>query len=105
MFGSLHSISVCATFTIYCLPFLPYSFVVKDEYKKLEVLAFEMETTIASLEEELSVAHKEKDEATSQAEGLSCELHTLSEELNMSKMELATLKEEVSCLVSCSAQF
>lgn len=72
----------------------------QDEYKKLEVLAFEMETTIASLEEELSVAHKEKDEATSQAEGLSCELNTLSEELNMSNMELATLKEEVSCLKS-----
>lgn len=64
------------------------------------MLAFEMETTIASLEDELAVAHREKDEAISQAESLSCELHSLSEELNVSNLGLATLQEEVSGLVS-----
>ncbi|KAF6158382.1 hypothetical protein GIB67_022462, partial [Kingdonia uniflora] len=33
-----------------------------DEYKKLEVLALEIETTIASLEEDLAKTHKEKEE-------------------------------------------
>ncbi|KAI5682714.1 hypothetical protein M9H77_03942 [Catharanthus roseus] len=72
----------------------------QEEYKRLEVLAFEMETTIASLEDELAVAHREKDEAISQAESLSCELHSLSEELNVSNLGLATLQEEVSGLKS-----
>lgn len=38
---------------LYCLVLSYFSFSgVKEEYRKREVLAFEMETTIASLEEE-----------------------------------------------------
>lgn len=72
----------------------------QEEYKRLEVLAFEMETTIASLEEELEVTHGEKDEAILKAESLASELHALSEELNITNVELAALKEEVTCLKS-----
>lgn len=66
----------------------------------MEVLAFEMETTIASLEEELTISHAEKEEANSRAENLACELQALSDELNMSNTELSMLKEELSCVVS-----
>lgn len=79
-----------------------YFLLLKDEYKRLEVLAFEMETTIASLEEELAVTREEKEETILRAETLASELHAISEELNMSNVELATLREEVSCLVSFS---
>lgn len=81
------------------LSYFPFSGV-KEEYRKLEVLAFEMETTIASLEEELTISHAENEEANSRAENLACELQALSDELNMSNTELSMLKEEVSCLVS-----
>ncbi|KAJ8535599.1 hypothetical protein K7X08_023319 [Anisodus acutangulus] len=77
---------------------------VQEEYRKLEVLAFEMETTIASLEEELTISHAEKEEANSRAENLACELQALSDELNMSNTELSMLKEEVSCLRLCSEE-
>ncbi|WMV24061.1 hypothetical protein MTR67_017446 [Solanum verrucosum] len=78
--------------------------VVQEEYRKLEVLAFEMETTIASLEEELTISHAENEEANSRAENLACELQALSDELNMSNTELSMLKEEVSCLRLCSEE-
>ncbi|XP_049392243.1 kinesin-like protein KIN-7O isoform X1 [Solanum stenotomum] len=78
--------------------------VVQEEYRKLEVLAFEMETTIASLEEELTTSHAENEEANSRAENLACELQALSDELNMSNTELSMLKEEVSCLRLCSEE-
>ncbi|XP_019245888.1 PREDICTED: kinesin-like protein KIN-7O isoform X2 [Nicotiana attenuata] len=77
---------------------------VQEEYRKLEVLAFEMETTIASLEEELTISHAEKEEAISRAENLACELQALSDELNMSNTELNMLKEEVSSLRLCSEE-
>ncbi|KAI3472268.1 hypothetical protein Pfo_029756 [Paulownia fortunei] len=69
-----------------------------EEYKKLEVLAFEMETTIASLEDQVAMANEEKDVATSRAESLSCDLQELSDELHLSNSELSKLKEEVSVL-------
>ncbi|XP_055801402.1 kinesin-like protein KIN-7O isoform X2 [Solanum dulcamara] len=75
--------------------------VVQEEYRRLEVLAFEMETTIASLEEELTISHAENEEANSRAENLACELQALSDEVNMSNTELSMLKEEVSCLRLC----
>ncbi|XP_027069713.2 kinesin-like protein KIN-7O isoform X2 [Coffea arabica] len=77
----------------------------QEEYKRLEVLAFEMETTIASLEEELQVTRGEKEEAILKAESLASELHALSEELNMTNVELAALKEEVTCLESSLEEY
>ncbi|GFP80821.1 kinesin-related protein 4 [Phtheirospermum japonicum] len=69
-----------------------------EEYKKLELLAFEMEDTIASLEDELTMANEEKDAATSRAESLASDLQSLSDELSLSNSELCALKEEVSVL-------
>ncbi|KAL3533577.1 hypothetical protein ACH5RR_007098 [Cinchona calisaya] len=77
----------------------------QEEYKRLEVLAFEMETTIASLEEELAVTCGEKEDAMLRAETLASELHALSEELKMSNLELSTVKEEVSCLKSSLEEY
>ncbi|XP_059646136.1 kinesin-like protein KIN-7O isoform X2 [Cornus florida] len=70
----------------------------QEEYKKLEVLAFEMETTIASLEEELAAANGEKEQATTRNECVVSELHALSDKLSMSNSELSMLQEEVSSL-------
>nr|GMD43022.1 kinesin-like protein KIN-7O isoform X1 [Ipomoea batatas] len=72
----------------------------QEEYKKLEVLAFEMETTIASLEEQLTIANEEKEEAESRAGSLESDIQTLSDELNVSNAELSVLKEEVLNLKS-----
>ncbi|CAA2972323.1 kinesin KIN-7O [Olea europaea subsp. europaea] len=71
---------------------------VEEDYKRLEVLAFEMEATIASLEEQLSIAHGDKDVATLRSESLASDLKELSDELNDTKSKLSTLKEEVSAL-------
>ncbi|KAL6987278.1 hypothetical protein U1Q18_013029, partial [Sarracenia purpurea var. burkii] len=70
-----------------------------EDYKKLEVLAFEMETTIASLEEELAAANEEKGVAVSRAESLASDFQILSNKLNTSNSELNALQEEVSDLV------
>ncbi|XP_022883144.1 kinesin-like protein KIN-7O [Olea europaea var. sylvestris] len=70
----------------------------QEDYKRLEVLAFEMEATIASLEEQLSIAHGDKDVATSRSETLASDLKELSDELYDTKSKLSTLKEEVSAL-------
>lgn len=40
----------------------------QEDYRNLEVLAFEMEATIASLEEEVTAAHKKKEETKEQEE-------------------------------------
>ncbi|CAL5325135.1 unnamed protein product [Camellia sinensis] len=72
----------------------------QDEYKKLEVLAFEMETTIASLEEELATANEEKEMAISRSESLASDLQALSDNLNMSNSKMNTLEEEISDLRS-----
>ncbi|GAV72551.1 LOW QUALITY PROTEIN: Kinesin domain-containing protein [Cephalotus follicularis] len=70
-----------------------------EDYKKLEVLAFEMETTIASLEDELASAYREKEEAISRNEGLASKLEGLSEKLNISNSERYSLQEEFSSLI------
>ncbi|WOG87596.1 hypothetical protein DCAR_0206826 [Daucus carota subsp. sativus] len=74
--------------------------VMQEDYRKLEVLAFEMETTIASLEEELSTARAEKEHATSTIEGLDVEMQSLSDKLVMSNSELSVFEEAVSTLIS-----
>ncbi|GMH08127.1 hypothetical protein Nepgr_009967 [Nepenthes gracilis] len=66
----------------------------QEDYKKLEVLAFEMETTIASLEEDLSKANQEKEEFSFRIESLSSELEVLSDELNALNAERSMLHEE-----------
>ncbi|KAL8089861.1 hypothetical protein AgCh_039355 [Apium graveolens] len=72
----------------------------QEDYKNLEVLAFEMETTIASLEEELASAHAEKEQATSTIESLDIEMQSLSDKLMVSNSELVVYKEAVSTLIS-----
>ncbi|XP_042515640.1 kinesin-like protein KIN-7O isoform X2 [Macadamia integrifolia] len=67
----------------------------QEEYKKLEVLAFEMETTIASLEEELEAANREKAEAIIRNEVLTSELEAMSCKLESSNLELKMSQEEV----------
>ncbi|KAG5537103.1 hypothetical protein RHGRI_024518 [Rhododendron griersonianum] len=82
---------------------LPASFdqTLQEDYKKLEVLAFEMETTIASLEEELAAAREEKDVTVSRTESLTSDLQTLYDKLSLSNLELSTLQGEVSDLRLC----
>ncbi|KAK4412869.1 Kinesin-like protein KIN-7O [Sesamum alatum] len=70
----------------------------EEEYKKLEVVAFEMETVIGALEDQLARANGEKDAATSRAESLASDMQALSNELYLSNSELSTLKEEVFSL-------
>lgn len=68
----------------------------------MEVYAFEMETRIVSLEEELSAAIREKEETLSRNDDLTSEVEDLSEKLNISKLEQETLQEEVAALVRFS---
>ncbi|TKY58157.1 Centromere-associated protein E [Spatholobus suberectus] len=70
----------------------------QEEHKKLEVFAFESETRIASLEEEIKAILKEKEVVISINEGLTSELEGLTEKLNTSTSELYNLKEEISAL-------
>ncbi|XP_021894533.1 kinesin-like protein KIN-7O [Carica papaya] len=70
----------------------------QEDYEKLEVLAFEMETTIASLEEKLAMALQEKEEAISRNVDLASELESISKNLDLSSSELTVLQEEVSGL-------
>ncbi|KAD6453624.1 hypothetical protein E3N88_08329 [Mikania micrantha] len=74
----------------------------QEEYKKLEVLAFEMETTIGSLEEKLAITDDEKQQAVLRSETLAFEVEELTEKLNLSNSELQKLEELVSSLVSSS---
>ncbi|XP_021866877.1 kinesin-like protein KIN-7O [Spinacia oleracea] len=67
----------------------------QDDYKKLEVLAFEMETTIASLDEELAAANQEKEELLARNESLSFEIEMLSDKFDTSNSELNALQEEL----------
>ncbi|KAH9606325.1 hypothetical protein KSS87_023132 [Heliosperma pusillum] len=67
----------------------------QEDYGKLEVLAFEMETTIASLEEELAAANLEKEELLARNESLSFELEMLSDKLETSNSDLTALNEEL----------
>ncbi|XP_007028491.2 PREDICTED: kinesin-like protein KIN-7O isoform X3 [Theobroma cacao] len=70
----------------------------QEDYKKLEVLAFEMETTIASLEEELAAAHREKREAISRNEDLALAFEALTKKFNITSSEMNALHEELSGL-------
>ncbi|XVE60984.1 hypothetical protein DITRI_Ditri06bG0004400 [Diplodiscus trichospermus] len=70
----------------------------QEDYKKLEVLAFEMETTIASLEEELAAAHRDREEAISRSEDLALEFEALTKKLDASSSEIIALREELSGL-------
>ncbi|KAK9664426.1 hypothetical protein RND81_14G041000 [Saponaria officinalis] len=67
----------------------------QEEYRKLEVLAFEMESTIASLEEDLAAANLEKEDLLARNESLSFELEMLSDKLETSNAELNALNEEL----------
>ncbi|KAI3408783.1 uncharacterized protein J3R85_020012 [Psidium guajava] len=67
----------------------------QEEYRKLEVLAFEMEATIASLEDELAAACKEKDEAMSKCKNLALELEVQSQNMSTPSSELTGLQEEI----------
>ncbi|XP_057785128.1 kinesin-like protein KIN-7O isoform X2 [Salvia miltiorrhiza] len=69
-----------------------------EQFKSLEVLAFEMEAKIASLDEQLEIANEEKDIATSRADSLASDVEALSDELHSSNSELRALEEEVSAL-------
>lgn len=68
----------------------------------MEVYAFEMETKINSLEEELSAVYREKENAMSTNDALASELENLSEKLSTSNLELEALQEELWALVSLS---
>ncbi|XVF56276.1 hypothetical protein PTKIN_Ptkin06aG0106000 [Pterospermum kingtungense] len=70
----------------------------QEDYKKLEVLAFEMETTIASMEEELAAAHRDREEAISKSEDLALEIEALTKNLDFSSSEITALREELSGL-------
>ncbi|XP_023641305.1 kinesin-like protein KIN-7O isoform X2 [Capsella rubella] len=67
----------------------------QEEFKQLEVLAFEMETTIASLEEELAAERGEKEETLSRNEGLDSEIRALTEKLEHSNTQLEHLQKDV----------
>ncbi|KAK3020705.1 hypothetical protein RJ639_046568 [Escallonia herrerae] len=71
-----------------------------EDFGKLEVLAFEMERTIASLEDQLAATRGEKEEALSGIEHYALEMQVLSDKLNMSNTELSTLQDVVSSLRS-----
>ena len=64
-----------------------------------------METTIASLEEELGAANQEKEEIYARNESMSSELEMLSDKLDISNTELNALQEEISDLVSSHCLF
>ncbi|KAJ4845662.1 hypothetical protein Tsubulata_003549 [Turnera subulata] len=56
--------------------------ITQEDYRQLEVLAFEMEATIATLEEAVAAAQQEKEEAVSRSENLALELEAMSKHLN-----------------------
>jgi centromeric protein E len=68
----------------------------QEEFKQLEVLAFEMETTIASLEEELAAERGEKEEALCRNDGLGSEITDLTEKLEHSNTKLEHLQNDVT---------
>lgn len=66
-----------------------------------------METTIASLEEQLAAACREKEEAIYKSEDLALEIEALTKNLDLSSSEINALREELSGLVSflCSPNY
>ncbi|XP_076950142.1 kinesin-like protein KIN-7O [Bidens hawaiensis] len=70
----------------------------QEECRKLEVLAFERDITIGSLEEQLAIANDENQQAMLRSETLNFEVEELSEKLNFSNSELQRLEDLVSSL-------
>ncbi|XP_023769531.2 kinesin-like protein KIN-7O isoform X1 [Lactuca sativa] len=70
----------------------------QEEYRKLEVLAFDMERTIVSLEEQLATANDESQQAVIRSESLVQEVEELSDKLEYSNSELERFEEMVSSL-------
>ncbi|CAH8354682.1 unnamed protein product [Eruca vesicaria subsp. sativa] len=68
----------------------------QEDYHNLEALASEMETTIASLEEELAAERGEKEELLSRNEGLDSEITSLTEKLEHSNTQLEQLQIDVT---------
>ncbi|XP_010418541.1 PREDICTED: kinesin-like protein KIN-7O [Camelina sativa] len=68
----------------------------QEDFRQLEVLAFEMETTIASLEEELVAERGEKEEALCRNDGLDSEIAALTEKLEHSNTQLEDLQKDVT---------
>ncbi|KAL9256575.1 Kinesin-like protein, partial [Drosera capensis] len=66
----------------------------QGDYKNLEVLAFEMEATIATLEEQLATVNQENEELVAKAEVLSAEITVLSDKLDTSNSELTMYQDE-----------
>ncbi|KAB1222202.1 hypothetical protein CJ030_MR2G023440 [Morella rubra] len=80
---------------------VPFERTSQEGNKKLEVLAFEYETAIASLEEELAAAYREKEEVIFRNEVMASEIEALSEQLDISNKDMNVLQEEVSVLRQC----
>ncbi|CAH1453440.1 unnamed protein product [Lactuca virosa] len=70
----------------------------QEEYRKLEVLAFDMERTIVSLEEQLATANDENQQAVLRSESLVQEVEELSDKLEYSNSELERFEEMISSL-------
>ncbi|XP_018492806.2 kinesin-like protein KIN-7O isoform X2 [Raphanus sativus] len=68
----------------------------QEEFHNLEALAFEMETTIASLEEELAAERGEKEELLCRSEGLDSEVTALTEKLEQSNTQLEQLQIDIT---------
>lgn len=78
--------------------------VYQEDYKKLEVFAFELEAKTASLEDQLMATYSEKEEAIFRNEGLLSELETLTEKLRIANIQL-TAVQDVPELVSLCFHF
>ncbi|KAI3984185.1 hypothetical protein MKX01_011139 [Papaver californicum] len=76
----------------------PSLLTMQGEYEKLEVLAFEMEATIASLEEELKAVSTEKEEVLNNKDILASELEAMSLDLNSANLEKEVMQDELSSM-------
>ncbi|XP_038905073.1 kinesin-like protein KIN-7O isoform X2 [Benincasa hispida] len=72
---------------------LPYEQILEEDQKKLEVLTFELEAKIASLEEQLRATCNEKEEAMFRNECLLSELETLTEKLGIANIRLTAVQD------------
>jgi hypothetical protein len=88
----------CRSFVAIYLIFLFY-FHIQEEYQKLDVHAFNMETEISSLQEALTTSIAEKDEALSKVELMTSELEDLANKLNSSELERNSLSDQIALLV------
>lgn len=77
---------------------LAFEQTLQEDYKKMEVYAFEKDTQIISLEEELAALYREKEGVLSSNEGLHSDIKSLSEMLNTSDFKLNELQQELLAL-------